>query len=199
MSKQKIPNKFLDITATTGINTNSAKKLGATYATQDQIIAPNANGIGFYNRAEFNLNQVKQISSAQLLALNATPIEVVPAPGAGYAVVVTGWSCWHGTGTAYSGIASGEDLALKYTDGSGAVAAGVIETTGFLDQITAQLRVAGNGCSSSAGSATPSSITPVANAAIVAQLLVGEITTGDFPINIQVFYNLIPTDLTTSA
>lgn len=199
MSKQKIPNKFLDITSTTGINTNSAKKNGATYANQDQIVAPNANGLCMINRAEFNLNQVTQITSAQLLALNATPITMIPAPGAGYAVIVTGWSVWHGTGTAYAGIAAGEDLALKYTDGSGAVAAGVIETTGFLDQTTAQLRYASNGSSSSAGSVTPSSITPVANAAIVAQLLSGEITTGDFAINVQVFYNIIPVDLTSGA
>lgn len=199
MSRQKIPNKFLDITSTVGYNTNSTTKLGDSYPEQGQFVAPRANGMCFYNRAEFNLNQVKQISSAQLLALHATPITVIPAPGAGYAIIVKGWSCWHGTGTAYAGIASGEDLALKYTDASGANAAGVIETTGFLDQTTAQLRYAGNNNSSSAGSATPSDITPVANAAIVANLLVGEITTGDFPINIQVFYDIIPVDLTSSA
>ena len=42
-------------------------------------------------------------------------------------------------GTAYAGIAAGEDLSVKYTDESGAEVA-QCESTGFLDQATRQIR-----------------------------------------------------------
>ena len=61
-----------------------------------------------------------QISSAQLLALNATPIQLVAAPGAGFALILVGMLIQKPAGVAYAGIAAGEDLSVKYTDGSGA-------------------------------------------------------------------------------
>lgn len=134
------------------------------------------------------------ITSAQLLALNATPISVLPAPGVGLAYFVRRWAARKPAGTAYAGIAAGEDLTLKYTDGSGAQAAGAIETTGFLDQVTAQLRSAGM---IGAAAGTPSDITPVDNAAVVAQLLSGEITTGNTGVYLRVWYDLLDTAFST--
>jgi hypothetical protein len=135
----------------------------------------------------------KQITSAQLLALNATPITVVAAPGAGRAIVPTRVNVYKPAGTAYAGIAAGEDLVLKYTNGSGAQCSSVIEATGFLDQTTAQIRSAG--APASTGS-TAGDITPVANAAVVMHMLTGEITTGDQPIYVEVYYNEIKTVFT---
>lgn len=155
----------------------------------------NCNGIELENIKK-NRTVVKTITSAQLLALHATPVEMIPAPGDGFFIRINSWTVRHGTGTAYAGIASGEDLALKYTNASGVNAAGVIETTGFLDQTTAQIRTAGGSSGSSAGSATPSDITPVNNAAIVANLLVGEITTGNFDLQVLIDYDIIATDFT---
>lgn len=127
------------------------------------------------------------ITSAQLLALNATPQELVPAPGAGFALVFEGLLIQKPSGTAYAGIAAGEDLSVKYTNGSGAEV-GQCETTGFLDQTTEQLRyVRPHG----AASGFDSSITPVANAALVLHLLVGEITTGDSDLNCVVLYQVV--------
>lgn len=134
------------------------------------------------------------ITSAQLLALNATPITVVPARGAGLITMVERWGAYKAAGTAYAAIAAGEDLVLKYTDGSGAVAATPIETTGFLDQAGAHCRWA-NGTATGDG-ATPTTGAigqSAANAAIVAQLLVGEITTGTSDLIIIVHYVLVPT------
>jgi hypothetical protein len=130
------------------------------------------------------------ITSAQLLALNATPKAIVAAPGAGKALLFEGAALYKAAGTAYAGIAAGEDLAVKYTDGSG-LQVGSCETTGFLDQATAQTRhMHPYRAASGVGD-----ITPVANAALVLQLLVGEITTGDSDLKLLVFYRIIPTVL----
>jgi uncharacterized membrane-anchored protein len=128
------------------------------------------------------------ITSAQLLALNATPVEIIPAPAAGYAHVINRVQVHKPAGTAYAGIAAGEDLVLKYTDASGAQASSVIETTGFLDQTTAQTRVASFPASVST---TAGDVAPVSAAAIVAHLLTGEITTGNSPLYVTVSYDTI--------
>jgi len=135
----------------------------------------------------------KAVTSAQLLALNATPQSIIPAQGAGFAVIPTRVAIYKPAGTAYAGIAAGEDLVLKYTNGSGAQCSSVIETTGFLDQATAQTRVAG--MPASTGS-TAGDYAPVANAAVVLHLLTGEITTGDSPIYVRVWFDVVPTVFT---
>jgi hypothetical protein len=134
------------------------------------------------------------ITSAQVLALNATPISVVAAPGAGLAVIPSRVMIHKPAGTAYGGIAAGEDLVLKYTNGSGAQCSSVVETTGFLDQTTAQTRVA-----HAPGSMTTvaGDYAPVANAAVVLHLLVGEITTGNSPLYVRVWYDIVPTVFTS--
>lgn len=128
------------------------------------------------------------VTSAQLLALNATPQTLVNAPGAGFALVFLGMLVNKPAGTAYAGIAAGEDLSVKYTDGSGAEVA-QCETTGFLDQATDQIRYVHPHSAASGNSA----ITPVANAALVLQMLVGEIITGDSNLEIEVLYTIVDT------
>lgn len=135
----------------------------------------------------------KAITSAQLLALNATPIAIIAAPGAGLANIVNRVGIYKPAGTAYAGIAAGEDLVLKYTNGSGAQVSSVIETTGFLDQTTAQTRYAGPPGSVTT---TAADVTPVANAAVVLHLLTGEIITGDAPLVVWCWYDVMPTVLT---
>jgi hypothetical protein len=150
-----------------------------------EVVFGEYNGIAMANRIEKDLTIVKEITSAQLLALFTTPIEIIPAPGAGYYNKPKRMVINHGTGTAYSGIAAGEDLVLKWTDASGAECSPQIETTGFLDQTTAQIREVGE---------LVTVLTPVANAAVVLHLLVGNITTGNYPIRVFVEYDIIPTD-----
>lgn len=128
------------------------------------------------------------VSSAELLALNATPKTLVPAPGAGYAIIFKGAEIFKPAGTAYGGIAAGEDLSVKYTNGAGAEV-GQCEATGFLDQATAQSRY----CRAHTAASLNSAITPVENAALVLHMLVGEITTGDSPLHVRVSYDIVPT------
>lgn len=132
-----------------------------------------------------------QITSAQVLALNATPIELVPAPGANKAIVFDGAVIQKPAGTAYAGVATGEDLAIKYTDENG-LDVGECEMTGFADQTTAQVRFVRPVVQ---GTAPISSFTPAANAALVAHMLAGEITTGDAPFNVRVYYRVVDTVL----
>lgn len=126
------------------------------------------------------------ITSAQMLALNASPITVVPAPGAGKANIPVGISLFLDFATtAYAGIAAGEDLSLKYTDASGQEQIQV-EATGFLDAgaDAHRYKVQNDALK-----------TPVANAALVLHMLVGEIITGDSSLEVEVFYFTVDVDL----
>lgn len=95
------------------------------------------------------------ITNAEMLALRATPKQLVAAPGAGFMLVFE-----H---IVFSSLASGgaytettDNLAVKYTNGSGATASGTIETTGVIDS------------TSQTYSFAPSvACLPVANAALV--------------------------------
>jgi hypothetical protein len=123
------------------------------------------------------------LTTAQILALNATPITVLAAPGTGLTTVVKGVYAYKPAGTAYAGIAAGEDLTLKYTNASGAIAA-QIETTGFLDSASALMATA----------ALPGGLATT-NAALVASMLTGEIITGDSDVILWITYDVIPTVL----
>ena len=129
-----------------------------------------------------------QITTAQILALYTTPVEIIPAPGAGRAIIFFGILLTKPAGTAYSGIAGGEDLSITYTDASGHEVARA-ETTGFLDQTSLQNRYAGHFGADSGLSA----YTPVVNAAIMIHLLSGNITTGDTALNCIVQYSIVDT------
>jgi hypothetical protein len=153
------------------------RRLGLT--VDDDLIIANSKGVS-----------TTTVTSAQLLALNATAQTVVPAPASGYAIIPTKVAIRKPAGTAYTGVATGEDLVLKYTNASGSQCSSVIETTGFLDQTTEELRVAG--FIGSTGT-TAGSVEPVAAAAVVLHLLSGEIATGDSDLYVRVWYDIIPT------
>ena len=140
--------------------------------------------------------QTTRVTSAQLLALFATPQIVVPAAPAGFAVMPLLTGIYKPAGTAYAGIAAAEDLVLKYTNASGAQVSGVVETTGFLDQTTAQIRYVGMPGSTGA---TAGDIVPVAAASVVLHLLVAEVITGDSELIVQVDYAFVPMTLTLPA
>lgn len=192
MSKQKFPNINSQDIANFGLLSPAGADPQNTDKNVDQACFSTSDGIALRNKFEKGRTVIKKITSAQLLALNATPVSVIPAPGEGLMIKINSWVARHGIGTAYSGIAAGEDLVLKYTNATGAIAATAIETVGFLDQATAQIRLA-NALSASVAT-TPADITPVANAAIVLHLLSGAVTTGNFDLEIFVEYDIIPTD-----
>jgi hypothetical protein len=134
-----------------------------------------------------NLRSIRvSVASAAVLTLNATPVTIVAAPGANRCLIFEGATVYKSAGTAYGGIAAGEDFAVKYTDASG-LQVGSCETTGFMDQATAQVRFV-RAYSAASG---VSDITPVANAPLVLHLLTGEIATGTSPVVLRVLYRIV--------
>lgn len=124
---------------------------------------------------------VLTISTGELLALNATPKTLISAPGAGIAIVPVDILLFLDyNSAAYAGITAGEDLAFRYTNGSGNIVA-TVETTGFLDQTSDQHRIY----------RCYGEVTPTANAALVAHMTSGEITTGDSPLKVKIRYRLV--------
>lgn len=146
-------------------------------------------GPGYFHGADIQQHAlVKTVTSAQVLALNATPVELVPAPGAGKALLLDLIIITKAAGTAYGGIGVGEDLTVTLTDASGAELTRIASAS-FLDQTTLQVRV---GYPYRAASGL-NGVTPTANAAMVLSLLVGEITTGTSALTCRVLYKIIPT------
>lgn len=105
-----------------------------------------------------------EILAAAVQTLNATPVEVIPAPGAGKFTEVDSclWMLDH-QGADYDDAAAGEDLALKYTDAAGAKVTGDVDHSGFADASADAFELVKG-----------VQVTPVANAAVVAHILSGE-------------------------
>jgi hypothetical protein len=132
------------------------------------------------------------VSSAEILALNATPKTLVAAPGANKFLRFRGAVLFLDyNSAAYAGIAAGEDLLIRYTDGSGNTV-GKCEVTGFLDGTADDYRslmpVTSTG-------AALQDVDPALNAALVLHMSTGEIITGDSPMGVRVYYDSI--DLST--
>lgn len=149
-----------------------------------QLLVNQADG----DQAALPLVKTINIPSAQVLTLFSVPQTVIPAPGAGLAVIPLRWMLHKPAGTAYAGIAAGEDLQLRYGTTS-VQPLGVVETTGFLDQATAQTRFGGM---IGALGATPADFNVGgANLPLVCQLLLGDITTGNSALRLRIWYDLV--------
>jgi hypothetical protein len=111
------------------------------------------------------------ITATQMQTIAATPVAVVPAPGASKANIFLGADVFYDYGTAaYDSVGAGDDIEFRYTDGAGTLV-GAIEATGFLDATSDQYRHA---YPQSALGTVRSELTPTANAAIVCTLGTGE-------------------------
>lgn len=71
------------------------------------------------------------LTNAQVLALRATPITLVSAPGAGKVIEFVSATLLFDYTAAYT--ETDDNLAVKYENGAGVQASDDIETTGFLD------------------------------------------------------------------
>ena len=131
---------------------------------------------------------VVTIPFASVRTLNATPVDIIAAPAAGYAIVPIFAQFFLDFGTAgYDSVGSSDDLVLRYTNASGNVIM-TVESTGFLNA-TADATAFGF---------PPASFVATSAAKVVAHILTGEIysAAGDSPLLVRVWYRVLPVALT---
>lgn len=144
--------------------------------------------------AELGATRVRRalvtVTAAQLRALRATPQTLVAAPGSGKYLELVSAHLWLDFGTvAHDGPANaGDDLGIRYTNGSGQVVA-TQEATGFVNGASDQHRELKAGA---APVATATDVVPVTNAALVLHNVgAAEYTgTGDSPVKVEVLYRV---------
>lgn len=147
----------------------TAAKLGASAVTSAKIndlavttakIADNAVTVAKLPADTIQTTTIS-LTNAEMLALRATPKSLVAAPGAGKVLQFLGAVVYQLNVGGYTETA--DNLAIKYTNTAGASASTDIETTGFVDQTSAQYRC----------------VTPINNAAAVANAALVLAQTGD--------------------
>lgn len=111
----------------------SAVSIGTLYSSSDDGLIERSTGSAWEAFAPPLRFAEVALSSADILALRATPKTLVSAPVAGYLLEFVGLVLLlDATATAY--VESAANLAVKYTNGSGAQLSETIEATGFIDQ-----------------------------------------------------------------
>lgn len=126
----------------------------------------------------------KYITTAEVLALNATAINVVPAPGAGKYLMFMGAVVFLDYATTAYVDDAGEDLVFKYTDKNGASISHTLDGSLFDGEADAVVYAYPL-------NAAASVLEAAANAPICVCLETGEWITGDSPLKIRTFYRVI--------
>lgn len=125
------------------------------------------------------------VSIAEMKALVGTNKELVPAPGASFALQLLGGMVIMDYAAAYT--ESGNNLAINYTGASGAVASEVVEGTGLWDATSDQVRPI-----------VPAIVAPVVvvNAALTLDMQgSGELGGTGSPVRIKIIYAVHDTGL----
>ena len=128
-----------------------------------------------------------ELTALQMRTGFSVPFEIVAAPGTGFVLLVSQLIVSKAAGTAFGGIAAGEDLIIVYAAGTAPLATGM-ESTGFLDSTTDEMRIT-RGIDVALGY----DLTALEDTAIDYELLIGDITLGS-PVVFDVYYDRI--DLT---
>lgn len=130
------------------------------------------------------------VPNASVLALNATPFEIIPAPGAGKIIVVNRMVVSKAAGTAFA-VGAGEDLQLQYVTSNTAVLPAV-DADGFADSTADEIRLSRY----LEAAVAALDLTANANDGVELTLLVGEWITGTSDLIVDVDYEIFDTVLT---
>jgi hypothetical protein len=106
---------------------------GSLYINIGTKASPTWIGIGGTADGSFR-SAIVDITSAQLLAIRATPITLVAAPGAGKLLSLISGEIIANNGTAY--VVGTNDLAVRYNNTTGDIISQTIDTAGLFDQTT---------------------------------------------------------------
>jgi hypothetical protein len=109
--------------------------------TQIDFVAPGATATDDGSKTIYDLSGMLNVArvtvtNAQLKALRAAPKTLVAAPGAGKVLEFVS-AVIKNNGGANALTESADNMAVKFTDGSGAAVSQTIECTGFIDQTAA--------------------------------------------------------------
>ena len=127
-----------------------------------------------------------EISAAEILDLFATPVELVPAPGAGLVLeFISLLLAYDWNSVAYT-IGTAGNLQVKYTDGAGEAVSTTRAATGFLDQVADTL---------SSLDKLEVTVEPAADEPLVLTVATASPTAGDSPIHAKVAYRVHATGL----
>lgn len=174
--------------------------LGSALAADDLVRVVASDGSGTFVVASASSSTVVMgsseglahlrvtVSSAEMLALATTAKELVPAPGSGkmalfdYAALQVDYNS---AAYAFSAPGSPDDLAVRYTDGSGVIVSSTITASGFVtataDTTTHAVALADAIVANSAAE----------NKALVLDNTGGNYTTGDSPVVVDVYYRVV--------
>jgi hypothetical protein len=104
-----------------------------------EIIVPGAPSLK-YATSDINRVSTVVLTTSQVNNLRATPIELIPAPGANFWIEFVGAVLTYTyAGSAFT-VGADEDFVIRYDAGAGSDLSASIESTGFIDQGNNEMR-----------------------------------------------------------
>lgn len=134
-------NDKINIAASRGGATISWTDNGTAFTSYENEVPTNTYGDVDLNGSKLNAT-VRTFTTAQINAMRATPLIIVPAQGANTWIELVSAIIVYDYATAAFTVGGDEDLVIEYADGTDV--SGTIETTGFLDQGDDELRYVPN-------------------------------------------------------
>lgn len=180
---------FVDVTAGT---LTASKALVADASSQIDIVDVTGS-FKFAGEVSYKCDLVT-IATADVATLNATPVQLVAAPGANKFIAVQSITvALDYASAAYDGVGAGEDLSFQYVGGSVKVSQD-IDSASFLGETNDELRFIAGTPLQLAATADAAGFIPTVNAAIDVQILSGEIyaAAGDSPLDFRICYSIQP-------
>ena len=164
-----------------GTTAPSSPTPGSQYFDTDDNLLYTWNGSAWVDYSGLS-NATVTIPFTSVRTLNATPYELVAAPGAGYYIEVVSIHWWLDYGTAaYDAASAGDALGARYTNSSGPATVNTVagNTIGSASA-DYHIKVEAVDC------------VPVENAALVAHIAVGEwyAAAGDSPLKAKISYRV---------